>query len=339
MYLTNISFFIFVQGVISLLDGDTQTIPGWQNRAFANIVRPIIPQRVEVMFVQLAFTPLRLPSLFGRDRSIRTEKEESSTKESISPSLSSSSSTSNNGLSVLPLQLQSRYKTQPPPRFLKLAEKLAEKEPMKAEVKSEESNTETLREAKSESDVKEDLPLSSPTHSDGSIDTRNELNSPHDAISQEAVEENEEVIDHSDTAPNTNNRFDDRKPVDDIEPESSKPYQQSSSSKQENNHITKTAKEEKYNHDNTYNTKHNSRTANDIPAKEIDKAIKRKKSRTPSKNANVRTNEDNRIERAKTPQWFDDDDGDDYASTFSSRLGPINMSSSSNVRRQDCIIV
>ena len=329
MYLTNISFFIFVQGVISLLDGDTQTIPGWQNRAFANIVRPIIPQRVEVMFVQLAFTPLRLPSLFGRDRSIRTEKEESSTKESISPSLSSSSSTSNNGLSVLPLQLQSRYKTQPPPRFLKLAEKLAEKEPMKAEVKSEESNTETLREAKSESDVKEDLPLSSPTHSDGSIDTRNELNSPHDAISQEAVEQNEEVIDHSDTAPNTNNRFDDRKPVDDIEPESSKPYQQSSSSKQENNHITKTAKEEKYNHANTYNTKHNSRTANDIPAKEIDKAIKRKKSRTPSKNANVRTNEDNRIERAKTPQWFDDDDGDDYASTFSSRLGPINMSSSS----------
>ena len=284
------------------------------------------------MFVQLAFTPLRLPSLFGRDRSIRTEKEESSNKESISPSLSSSSSTSNNGLSVLPLQLQSRYKTQPPPRFLKLAEK----EPMKTEVKSEESNTETLREAKSESDVKEDLPLSSPTHSDGSIDTRNELNSPHNAISQGAVEENEEVIDHSDTAPNT---FDDRKPVDDIEPESSKPYQQSSSSKQENNHITKTAKEEKYGHANTYNSKHNSRTANDIPAKEIDKAIKRKKSRTPSKNANVRTNEYNRIERAKTPQWFDDDDGDDYASTFSSRLGPINMSSSSNVRRQDFIIV
>ena len=335
MYLTNISFFIFVQGVISLLDGDTQTIPGWQNRAFANIVRPIIPQRVEVMFVQLAFTPLRLPSLFGRDRSIRTEKEESSTKESISPSLSSSSSTSNNGLSVLPLQLQSRYKTQPPPRFLKLAKKV--KEPMKAEVKSEQSNTETLREAKSESDVKEDLPLSSPTHSDGLIDTRNELNSPHDAISQEAVEQNEEVIDHSDTAPNINNRFDDRKPVDDIEPESSKPYQQSSSSKQENNHITKTGKEEKYNHANTYNTKHNSRTANVTPAKEIDKAIKRKESRTPSKNANVRTNEDNRIERAKTPQWFEDDD--DYASTFSSRLGPINMSSSSNVRRQDSIIV
>ena len=291
------------------------------------------------MFVQLAFTPLRLPSLFGRDRSIRTEKEESSTKGSISPSLSSSSSTSNNGLSVLPLQLQSRYKTQPPPRFLKLAKKLAEKEPLKAEVKSEEPNTKTLREAKSESDVKEDLPLSSRTHSDGSIDTRNELNSPHDAISQKAVEENEEVIDPSDTAPTTNNRFDDRKPVDDIELESSKPYQQSSSSKQENNHITKTAKEEKYNHANTYNTKHNSRTANVTPAKEIDKAIKRKESRTPSKNANVRTNEDNRIERAKTPQWFDDDDGDDYASTFSSRLGPINMSSSSNVRRQDCIIV
>jgi hypothetical protein len=334
VYLTNVSFFIFVQGVISLLDGDTQTIPGWQNRAFANIVRPIIPQRVEVMFVQLAFTPLRLPSLFGRDRSIRTEKEEGSTEESISPSLSPSSSTSNNGLSMLPLQLQSRYKTQPPPRFLKLAEK----KPIKAEVKSEESNTEILREAKSESDVKEDLSLSSPTHSDESSDTRNELNSPRDAISQEAVEQNEEVIDHSDTAPNTNNRFDDRKPVD-IEPESSKPYQQSSSLKQENNHITKTAKEEKYNHANTYKTKHNSRTANDIPAKEIDKAIKRKKSRTPSENANVRTNEDNRSERAKTPQWFDDDDGDDYASTFSSRLGPINMSSSSNVRRQDCLIV
>lgn len=299
------------------------------------------------MFVQLAFSPFRLPSLFGRGTSIRTEKEENSTRESTSPSLSSSS-TSNNGLSVLPLQLQSRYKTQPPPRFLKLAEK----DPKKAEVKNEESNTETLRETKSESDVEEDMSLSSPTHSDRPVAIRNEPNSTNDAVSPDVVERNEEVTYRSDTTPNTNNRVDDRKPVDGIVSESSKPYQPSSSSKQENNHITKTAKEEKYNHANTYNTKHNNRTANDIPAKENGKAIKRNKSRTPSKNANERTNEDNIIEREKRPQWFeDDDDDDDYANTFSSRLGPINMmeqrtfllpkhtTSTINVRRQDCIIV
>lgn len=52
-------------GVMSLLDGDTQVIPGWQNRAFVQLVRPIIPQRVEAMTVEAAWTPFKFP-WFGK---------------------------------------------------------------------------------------------------------------------------------------------------------------------------------------------------------------------------------------------------------------------------------
>jgi short-subunit dehydrogenase len=101
------------QGIMSLLDGDTQALPGWQNRAFAQIVRPILPQRVETMFVEAAWSPFRLPtwaSLFG--------------KQPPSP-LTELSDDSGGLVNTTPpesvqLDLRPRYSLQMPPRLLQL---------------------------------------------------------------------------------------------------------------------------------------------------------------------------------------------------------------------------
>ena len=315
---------IIYQGVISLLDGDTQSIPGWQNRAFANIVRPVIPQRVEVTLVQLAFSPLRIPSLISLWRhdkgSIHMDEEESLMTDSFTPS----SSASNGGSSWLPLQ--SRYKAQPPPRFLKLPEE----ELKEIEIKSKELNSGDV--------VKEELPSSAPI-------IGNELNSTNEEITQEPIEPGKDVIDQSDTAPNTpntNERVENRKTVNGIEPQSGEGHSHLSA-KQESD---QTAKEEQYNHANVYNTNHNSQHGDAdermraTPNKENRKPVARKrssivpkqentefitgnKSRTHSKQDNENTTEGNRTERVQRPQWFDDDDDDDEA--FSTRLGSINM--------------
>lgn len=49
------------QGIMSLLDGDIQNVPGWQNRIFVQMLRPILPQRIETMCVHAAWSPVRLP--------------------------------------------------------------------------------------------------------------------------------------------------------------------------------------------------------------------------------------------------------------------------------------
>jgi len=300
------------QGIVSLLDGDTQTIPGWQNRVFANIIRPIIPQRIEVMMVQIAFSPIRIPILrsflrYGKGNT-RTEKEEIIGSESISPHLLSLSCS---GLSLLPSQLQTRYITQPPPRFLKLPDR----EHMNAEENSEESNFKISGEVKSD-DVKEDPSLSSPP---GTVVIVNEPNSIYEGIHPK------------DAAPNTDNRL-------------------QQSVKQGDNHSTTT--EKRHNHASACNTKQNSPSTNSTPeankdhiaedertgaksnqentkdgghkrtARENDRNIDSKNSRTSSKNAIERANDDMRIEWTKEPHWFDDDDD---ADDFSPRLGPIKM--------------
>jgi uncharacterized protein len=107
------------QGIVSVLDGDSQTIPGWQNRVFATIIRPIIPQRFEIMTVQAAFSPLRLPNfkdLFRRDMPDGMQEEECENHSS-----QSRSEIIEEGTSWIPL-LEPRYKTQPLPRILKLPE-------------------------------------------------------------------------------------------------------------------------------------------------------------------------------------------------------------------------
>ena len=113
--------FVAHRGVMSMLDGDTQTIPGWQNRAFVKIFRPIIPQRVEIMAVQAAWSPFKMP--FSRffhkqgddERDVRqvvlaTEAYEETR---MSP----------------PVDFKKRYNLQLPPRLLKLPEPEPEPEP------------------------------------------------------------------------------------------------------------------------------------------------------------------------------------------------------------------
>lgn len=93
-------------GVMSLLDGDTQVIPGWQNRVFVKIIRPILPQRLETLCVEAAFSPLRFPSLFPFQKA-RLQGQNIAENEGASRRPS--------GANVRP-----RYTMQPPPRLLKL---------------------------------------------------------------------------------------------------------------------------------------------------------------------------------------------------------------------------
>jgi hypothetical protein len=115
------------QGIVSVLDGDSQTIPGWQNRIFANIVRPIIPQRFEIMCVQAAFTPFQFPKLkdlFQQDK--KYEKLAEVNERSESPP-------AGNGYPWIP-SLEPLYKNKPVPRILTLPEEEKEKtEEMKEE--------------------------------------------------------------------------------------------------------------------------------------------------------------------------------------------------------------
>jgi uncharacterized protein len=46
------------QGVRALLQGDLEVIPGWQNRAFAKILLPILPHRAITIIVETAWNPL-----------------------------------------------------------------------------------------------------------------------------------------------------------------------------------------------------------------------------------------------------------------------------------------
>jgi len=101
-------------GIASLLDGDTQVVPGWQNRAFAQLARLILPQRVEIMCVQAAWSPFRLPtwkSLFGSQNTPPQPIENPGGLVNTTPPES------------VHLDLKPRYSFQMPPRLLKLEEK------------------------------------------------------------------------------------------------------------------------------------------------------------------------------------------------------------------------
>ena len=102
------------QGVMSLLDGDTQAIPGVINRVFSKIFRPILPQRVEVIAVHIAWTPfsIKLPK-FLRRRGDEAEETDASKKRDRDSDIK---------LSMPKPQLQPRYNSQLPPRLLTLPE-------------------------------------------------------------------------------------------------------------------------------------------------------------------------------------------------------------------------
>jgi short-subunit dehydrogenase len=47
------------QGVVAMLNGDVQVVPGWQNRAFLKVFKPILPQRLTTIIVQMAWSPFQ----------------------------------------------------------------------------------------------------------------------------------------------------------------------------------------------------------------------------------------------------------------------------------------
>jgi short-subunit dehydrogenase len=98
-------------GVMSLLDGDTQVIPGWQNRVFVKIIRPILPQRLETLCIEAAFSPLRLPHLYPfRQRRQNGQNETKKTNDAFESARGERSTGAAPSL---------RHNMQPPPRFLK----------------------------------------------------------------------------------------------------------------------------------------------------------------------------------------------------------------------------
>lgn len=51
--------------ITSLMDGDTEVVPGLLNRLFAKVVRPLLPRRLEAICIEAAFKPISFPrSLF-----------------------------------------------------------------------------------------------------------------------------------------------------------------------------------------------------------------------------------------------------------------------------------
>lgn len=77
-------------GVVGMLEGSVQVVPGWQNRAFLKVFKPMLPQRLTTMVVQLAWSPFRfslpkpkLPSLPVPKNGRNNGKEKSSRIKSL----------------------------------------------------------------------------------------------------------------------------------------------------------------------------------------------------------------------------------------------------------------
>ena len=54
--------------VRATLRGDTESTPGWQNRVFLKVMKPALPQRIHNIIAEMAWNPLRLPSLRRRHK-------------------------------------------------------------------------------------------------------------------------------------------------------------------------------------------------------------------------------------------------------------------------------
>jgi short-subunit dehydrogenase len=103
------------QGVVAMLNGDVQVVPGWQNRAFLKVCKPILPQRLTTIIVQMAWSPFQFsrPKLKLPTFPALTEK--------ISPNHVKHQKSFTKGL-VDPPSLWPGTPSKPPPRLLKLAE-------------------------------------------------------------------------------------------------------------------------------------------------------------------------------------------------------------------------
>lgn len=208
------------QGVKSLLDGDTQVIPGWQNRAFVQLFRPLLPQRVETMCVEAAWSPLRLPSfkIFGSTTESTAEsppQDESSGLIDTTPPDS------------IHLDLKPRYNFQMPPRLLKLPVQEIEPEiPTEPSVQPFQEESETCRAptaapspAKSAADfsvgscnsTQDQLPTYPSQQNDKPMDGQTSLNA-----NTGATEENEKVKTEGSLSYQTRRILDNEKDGDDL---------------------------------------------------------------------------------------------------------------------------
>jgi short-subunit dehydrogenase len=115
------------QGVVAMLNGDVQVVPGWQNRAFIKVFKPILPQRLTTIMVQMAWSPfqvswpkLKFPTIPALTEKIPTN--ENDTKDMELPT---------KGLVDVP-SLWPGTSSKPPPRLLKLPE---EQKPVEEQAK------------------------------------------------------------------------------------------------------------------------------------------------------------------------------------------------------------
>ncbi len=287
------------------MDGDTQSIPGWQNRAFANIVRPIIPQRLEVMIVQLAFSPLQMPSL---RKLLRFDKENTESDKVEIPATgdSAGNSISADGGSSW-LSLKPRYTIQPPPRFLKLPED----EPEEVETQHIESNDESLS---------TDEPSSS------SPEAVDNANSSETGTSAGDIKEDQKDTDKFDSAistPNSKEETENPGQTCEIEPSTSQRLSGPSEIQHTYSPADKIHSEERRVEKKVIGAKVKSVESRKpySPSKTKRNEYNGDRSRTHSKHNSEEITEERRVERVRTPQWFGYDDDDDDA--FSTTLGPI----------------
>ena len=287
------------------MDGDTQSIPGWQNRAFANIVRPIIPQRLEVMIVQLAFSPLQMPSL---RKLLRFDKENTESDKVEIPATgdSAGNSISANGGSSW-LSLKPRYTMQPPPRFLKLPED----EPEGVETQLIESNDESLS---------TDEPSSS------SPEAADNANSSEDGTSAGDIKEDQKDTDQFDSAISTRNSKEETENAGQTcerEPSTSQRLSGSSEIQHTYSPDDKIHSEERRVEKKVIGAKVKSVESGETysPSKTKRNEYNGDRSRTHSKDNIEKITDERRVERVRTPQWFGYDEDDDDA--FSTTLGPI----------------
>lgn len=95
------------QGVRSLLSGEVEAVPGWQNRVFLKVLQPILPPRLTTFVVETAWNPFKISfPTFGQ--AVKTEVENETPK--VPPIMSKSD------------YLWPGYASRPPPRILKLSD-------------------------------------------------------------------------------------------------------------------------------------------------------------------------------------------------------------------------
>ena len=165
-------------GVMSLLDGDVQTIPGIQNRVFAKIIKPIIPQRLETAIVQAAWSPF--------DWSFGRRKEEESVKGVTD--VGANQQDDEFSSPQVPLDLKPRYSFQMPPIMLKLPKPDGER--MSPQPMTETTPIESKNEAKGEMEINgESKKMQADPTASESVSGENVLNL--DAAEESPKEENQ----------------------------------------------------------------------------------------------------------------------------------------------------